>query len=174
MRRLQEARRMRTGKTGCGLCGIDSLQQFDTGIGKVPSTRRFEASALHCAVARLAERQQIHAATGAAHAAAWADPQGVLHVVREDVGRHNALDKLIGAVARAGLDPRNGFAVVTSRASFEMVQKAARAGIGVLAAVSAPTAMAIRMADAAGLTLAGFVRAQKHVVYTHAHRLVEC
>lgn len=176
MDRLKRERRQRTGKTGCGLCGIDSLTQFaidrDCGMGQDERNGpRVTPAALHAAVAALGANQPIHAATGAVHAAGWARPDGTLMLVREDVGRHNALDKLIGALARGGVAPDSGFVAVTSRASFEMVQKAARAGIGMLAAVSAPTALAVRMAETAGLTLAGFVRGQRHVVYTHGRRI---
>jgi len=179
MARMKATRRARTGKTGCGLCGIDSLAWFEreTSLldprdgGAHDRQARLAPHALHRAMGQLAARQPLHHATGAAHAAGWADADGNILCVREDVGRHNALDKLIGAMARDGIATSGGFAVVTSRASFEMVQKAARAGIGVLAAVSAPTAMAVRMAESAGVTLAGFVRGERHVVYSHPQRL---
>jgi FdhD protein len=180
MARLKETRRARTGKTGCGLCGVDSLAWFEreTGLidardgGALGVTGQFAPAALHRAMAAMATRQRLHHATGAVHAAGWADRDGVLRTVREDVGRHNALDKLIGALARDGIPAADGVVVVTSRASFEMVQKTARAGVAVLAAISAPTAMAVRLADAAGVTLAGFVRDGRHVVYSHPQRLV--
>jgi formate dehydrogenase accessory protein FdhD len=177
MARLKETRRARLGKTGCGLCGVDSLDYFEqaacvpSAAGEAVAPIVFEGAALHRAMADLSARQALHQATGAVHAAGWAAPDGTLVCLREDVGRHNALDKLVGALARAGTDVHDGFAVVTSRASFEMVQKAARAGIGLLAAVSAPTALAVRMAEGAGLTLAGFVRGGRHVVYSHPQRL---
>ena len=183
MARLKATRRARLGRTGCGLCGIDSLAWFEREMaqddlqhhprdGGAHVTRdRFAPQALQRAMAAMAGQQRLHQATGAMHAAGWADRDGRLLLVREDVGRHNALDKLVGALARAGIDPGAGFALVTSRASFEMVQKAARAGIGLLAAISAPTAMAVRLADRAGLTLAGFVRGGRHMVYTHPWRL---
>ena len=182
MARLKATRRARLGQTGCGLCGIDSLAWFEREMApdgphdsKACETGRpFAPQALQRAMAAMAGQQRLHQATGAMHAAGWADRDGRLLLVREDVGRHNALDKLVGALARAGIDSGDGFALVTSRASFEMVQKAARAGIGLLAAISAPTAMAVRLADRAGLTLAGFVRGERHVVYTHPHRLAPC
>lgn len=176
MARLKGARAARTGKTGCGLCGVESLDHFEREacLRDAPAacSARIDPAALHRAMAAMAGRQQLHHATGAVHAAAWADPQGDLVCVREDVGRHNALDKLVGALALAGGAAPPGFAVVTSRASFEMVQKAARAGFGMLAAISAPTALAVRMAEEAGLTLAGFVRGGRHVVYSHPQRLL--
>jgi len=180
MARLKGGRMARLGKTGCGLCGVDSLDYFEQEAclpdPRVPqpalTARRFPAAALHRAMGELAARQPLHHATGAVHAAGWADCDGRLLCVREDVGRHNSLDKLVGALARTDAALEEGFAVVTSRASFEMVQKAARAGFGLLAAISAPTALAVRMADGAGLTLAGFVRGGRHVVYSHPQRLL--
>ena len=178
MARLKGTRRARLGKTGCGLCGVDSLDYFDEDACLPdpflarPAPASFGAAALHRAMREMAGRQALHQATGAVHAAGWAGRDGSLLCVREDVGRHNALDKLVGALARSGADVNEGFAVVTSRASFEMVQKAARAGFKLLGAISAPTALAVRMAEGAGLTLAGFVRSGKHVVYSHPERLL--
>jgi formate dehydrogenase accessory protein FdhD len=175
MMRLKETRRARTGKTGCGLCGVESLDCFDDdAFGAHAQDRadvRFAPGVLHRAMAAMAERQDLHHATGAVHAAGWANRAGELLCVREDIGRHNALDKLVGALVRARLDVAVGFAVVTCRASFEMVQKAARAGFPLLAAISAPTALAGQGAERAGLTLAGFVRGGRHVLYSHPQRL---
>jgi formate dehydrogenase accessory protein FdhD len=175
MMRLKETRRARTGKTGCGLCGVESLDWFDDDAlaaeGQGSADIRFAPKALHLAMAALAERQDLHHATGAVHAAGWANRDGELLCVREDIGRHNALDKLVGALARGKREVAEGFAVVTSRASFEMVQKAARAGFPLLAAISAPTALAVQVAQQAGLTLAGFVRGGRHVLYSHPERL---
>ena len=176
MARLKGARGARLGKTGCGLCGVDSLDYFEQDACRpdafASTGARFEAAALHRAMHEMAACQQLHQATGAVHAAGWAGRDGGLLHVREDVGRHNALDKLVGALARGKVDADAGFVVVTSRASFEMVQKAARAGVGLLAAISAPTALAVNMAEGAGLTLAGFVRGGRHVVYSHPQRLL--
>ena len=162
------ARRQRnlTGQTSCGLCGTQDLEDVVRHPPRVAAAPPVGAQALPRALAELAQAQPLNALTGATHAAAWADVDGRLVLVREDVGRHNALDKLIGAMARARIDVRAGFVVVTSRASYEMVQKAATAGIGLLAAISAPTALAVHLADATGVTLVGFARGDDHVTYT--------
>jgi FdhD protein len=131
-----------------------------------------DAAAVTRAMRELAKRQPLNAMTGAVHAAGWAQLDGTLVHVREDVGRHNALDKLVGAVIRAGTPARDGFVVMTSRGSFELVQKAAILGVPLLATVSAPTALAVRVAEAAGLTLAGFARDQRLTVYTRPEHIV--
>ena len=134
-------------------------------------------AAITAALADLPRWQTLHQQCGAAHAAAWADQQGKIHLVREDVGRHNALDKLLGALATNTHSPAvsvaNGFALLTSRASYELVQKAVTAGLSAFVAVSAPTALAVRMAEAAGLLLIGFTRQQGMVVYAGKELLCE-
>lgn len=169
---LKEKRRNLTGRTGCGLCGSETLAQAIRMPAPVHSTASFTPEALHAAFAQMEQQQALQHQTGATHAAAWLAEDGSVTLVREDVGRHNALDKLIGALFRQRANLSTGAAIVTSRASYEMVQKAASVGIGVLAAVSAPTALAVRIAQESGLTLAGFVRRQGHTVYSHPHRLV--
>jgi formate dehydrogenase accessory protein FdhD len=171
MHALKLRRRSLAGRTGCGLCGTESLDQVARPLAPVQPGGVVGAPALHAAMAALKASQVLHQATGAVHAAGWASWDGRLQLAREDVGRHNALDKLIGALAFRGDDTRDGFAVVTSRASYEMVQKAAAAGIRLLAAISAPTAMAVRLAEHSGVTLAGFVRQDRQVVYAHAQRV---
>ncbi|ODU10013.1 MAG: formate dehydrogenase family accessory protein FdhD [Rubrivivax sp. SCN 71-131] len=168
---LRERRRTLAGRTGCGLCGVDSLAHFDQMPAPVGATQRIDATVLAQAMQTMARTQPLRELTGATHAAVWMAGDGSLHALREDVGRHNALDKTVGALRHAGLDPAEGALLVTSRASYEMVQKAAAAGAGVLAAVSAPTALAIRTAQALNLTLVAFARGQRHVVYSHAWRL---
>ncbi len=161
-----------TGRTGCGLCGARTLEQAVRVPGHVKSPLEVTEVQLAEALSEFRQFQRINQLTGAVHAAAFIQPGSGIVAVREDVGRHNALDKLIGALARQNTAFGQGFIVVTSRASFEMVQKCAAVGVGLMAAISAPTGLAIRLADETGLTLIGFARDQDHVVYTHAHRLV--
>jgi FdhD protein len=168
---LEEQHRNLAGRTGCGLCGAETIEQAVRHPAAVGAGVEVSHAALHAAFAQLAERQTLNAVTGAVHAAAWATPDGRLVAVREDVGRHNALDKMIGAITREGRSFAEGFALITSRASFEMAQKAATVGISLLAAISAPTGLAIRLAQETGLTLVGFARGGQHNVYANVHRL---
>jgi FdhD protein len=171
---IEQRRRNMTARTGCGVCGAETIEQAMRDVPKVAAGQRVTRHAMASAMKQLPSLQTLNAATGATHAAGWANFNGQLQLVREDVGRHNALDKLIGALAAGGTDTAQGFAVITSRASYEMVQKAAMAGIGLLAAVSAPTALAVRIAREAGVTLAGFVRGERCMVYAdEAHRLTQ-
>lgn len=161
------------GRTGCGLCGTRTIREA---VRMPPSVRegvKVELSELAHALSELTGRQTMNRLTGAFHAAAWAVPGKGISLVREDVGRHNALDKLIGAIVKTGINPECGFALVTSRASFEMVQKCAMAGITFMAAISAPTGLAVRRAKETGLTLIAFARENKHVVYSHEQRLIK-
>lgn len=170
---LKDKRRNLTGRTGCGLCGAETLQQAIRRPARVESGASFSAAAIHAGLDAMQMRQHMQRDTGATHAAGWLAADGRITVVREDIGRHNALDKLIGALARDGIDFSSGAALITSRASYEMVQKAATLGIGFLAAISAPTGLAIRLAEDCNLTLMGFVRSENHVVYAHPHRLTQ-
>lgn len=163
--------RLMPGRSGCGLCGSRHLEDVLRPIPPVSDGPVLAHGALEAALGALAAHQPLNGHTGAVHAAAWASPEGEILAVREDVGRHNALDKLLGALSREGIDMRGGFVLVTSRASYEMVTKAARLGVGVLAAISAPTALAVTLARASRLTLAGFVRPGRYVVYSHPERL---
>ena len=169
---IEQRRRNMTARTGCGVCGAQTIEQAMRDVPKVAAGQRVARAAIAAAMGQLPSLQRLNAATGASHAAAWADFDGQVLLVREDVGRHNALDKLIGALATSGKETARGFALITSRASYEMVQKAAMAGIGLVAAVSAPTALAVRIAREAGVTLAGFVRGDHCTVYAdEAQRL---
>jgi FdhD protein len=162
--RLKQRRRALAGSTGCGLCGVEQLAQLRPAARGVQQPL-LTAGALARAHRALRPQQPLGQCTGATHAAAWCAPDGRLLLVREDVGRHNALDKLIGALLHAGHDPAAGFVAISSRASLELVLKCTHAGIGALAAVSAPTALAARTAQTAGLLLAGFVRDDDLVLY---------
>jgi FdhD protein len=170
---LKERRRNLTGRTGCGLCGVDSLDQAIRPLRAVRRQSAVAVEAIERALGDLAGRQLLNRVTRALHAAAWADSDGNIRIAKEDIGRHNALDKLIGALAAAKIDPASGFALITSRCSYEMVQKAATAGIPMLVAISAPTALAVRMADAANLTLVALARADGMRVYSH-HEYIGC
>lgn len=160
-----------TGRTGCGLCGASTLKQAIREPSPVSGELSLSADQLQSALTGIKQHQKLNRLTGAVHAAAWAVPGLGILDVREDVGRHNALDKLIGFLLRTDKDLSAGFVIVTSRASYEMVQKTAWVGITLLAAISAPTGLAIRLANEAGLTLIGFARDDQHVVYTHPQRL---
>ncbi|KLJ00360.1 formate dehydrogenase accessory sulfurtransferase FdhD [Luteimonas sp. FCS-9] len=169
---LASRRRSMSGRSGCGVCGSELLEAALRQPPPVAADVRVSAQALRRAMHQLRDTQSINAVTGATHAAGWAATDGTLQLLREDIGRHNALDKLIGALHREGLALDAGFLVVTSRASYEMAMKAASAGIALMAAISAPTALAISLAQRANLTLIGFARDDGHAVYTHAQRLL--
>ncbi len=169
--RLKERRRTMAGRTGCGLCGPDSLSQVSRPMPVLPDGLALRRQAVARAMDEIRALQVLQQATGAVHAAAWCSREGEVQLLREDVGRHNALDKLVGALALEGRDASGGFIAVTSRASFEMVQKAVVAGAPLLAAVSAATTFATATAQAANLTLVGFARGVDLVVYSHPERL---
>ncbi len=188
--KLKERRRNLVGRTGCGLCGAESLEQalrlpsleynkmeaMQTNVHK-PSRTSFEkikATSIEAAFHAIQAKQALQQATGATHACAWVNTElnadGEIEVVREDVGRHNAMDKLMGALAKRSIH-EHGFILTSSRASVEMVQKVAVAGYNVLAAISAPTGLAVRIAEAYGVTLVGFLRNQQFVIYTQDNRI---
>jgi FdhD protein len=159
------------GRTGCGLCGARSLEQAVRHPKPVSRGVTISSDALHRAIEAIQEHQVLNSLTGAVHAAAWSTTEGSIALVREDVGRHNALDKVIGALSRKQTDFTGGFMIVTSRASYEMVQKAATVGVTFVAAVSAPTGLAIRLAHETGVTLVGFARPHNHVIYANPQRI---
>ena len=169
--RLGERRRHIAGPTGCGLCGIDSIAEAIRPAAIVMQGRSFSPREIMTAMQSLPALQQINIETRAVHAAAFWTPSRGIAALREDVGRHNALDKLAGAVAREKLVASDGMVLLTSRVSVEMVQKAAAMGAPLMAAVSAPTALAVRIADAAGITLAAIVRNDGFEIFTHPDRI---
>lgn len=169
--RLATRRRNMAGRTGCGLCGAENIEQALRLPEAVEHTLELPHAALQRAVEALERHQPLQADTGATHGAAWCDRDGRILRLREDVGRHNALDKLIGSLFRSGFNPSDGFALVSSRASYEMVYKAAAAGIELLMAVSAPTTLAVEFAQRCGQTLVGFARPGRHNVYTFTERI---
>ncbi len=165
-------RRVMMGPVGCGLCGLDSLEQAIKPVARIPD-RKFRVDTADAASATdlLRNHQALHDRTRSAHAAGFLLPGQGIVLVREDVGRHNALDKLLGALIRGGIDPSFGAVVMTSRVSVELVQKTAAMGCPMLIAVSSPTAYAVELADQAGLTLVANTRNSTCEVYTHAHRI---
>ncbi|TIR27359.1 MAG: formate dehydrogenase accessory sulfurtransferase FdhD [Mesorhizobium sp.] len=170
--RFQARRRRLAGPVGCGLCGIESIEEAMRSVDAVGASRlTLQAEDITSAVRLLSKQQPLHSETGAVHAAGFYVPSKGIVMAREDVGRHNALDKLAGALAKVGIDGASGAVVVTSRVSVEMVQKTAAIGASIIMAVSAPTALAIRTADAAGMTLVALVRGDDFDIFTHPERV---
>ena len=169
--RLEQRRRNLEGRSGCGQCGIAELDAVLRRPPPLPRTLAVTPAALHRAIGELTADQPMGASTGTLHAAAWAMRNGDMSVVREDVGRHNALDKVIGWLMQQRIAPAGGFVLLTSRASHELVLKCAIAGIELVAAVSGATGLAARLAAACNLTLVGFTRTGRHVVYSCPARL---
>ena len=169
--RLSERRRHIAGPTGCGLCGIDSIAEAVRPAAIVAPGQSFSSREIMTAMQDIPPLQTINIETRAVHAAAfWTPARGII-ALREDVGRHNALDKLAGALAQDKTSANEGIVLLTSRVSVEMVQKTAAMGAPVMVAVSAPTALAVRMADAAGITLAAIARADGFEIFTHPERI---
>ncbi len=172
---LKDRRRTLAGKTGCGLCGAESLSQAMRYPQLLLTDTKFSAASIKLGLNAIHAQQLLQKETGATHASAFVLADGTVTIVREDVGRHNALDKLIGALQKMRTQqdqPLDGFIITTSRASFEMVQKTATAGIAMLVAVSAPTGLAVRVAEQCGLALVGFARQNRFVVYSHNERIL--
>lgn len=165
---LGERQRHLGAASGCGLCGVESLQAAMRPAPRVTSNKKISVNEITGAIRGLSERQPLNNESGGVHASGFVHAQGIL--VREDVGRHNAVDKLVGALAKQTLG--EGFLVLSSRASYELVHKAAMAKIAVVVAISAPTSMAIQIAESCGITLIGFARGEQMNVYTHAQRLI--
>jgi len=157
--RVMERVRHRISESSCGLCGIENLEQALRPLPRIaPPAEPIDGPAMFAALDRLRDRQKLGRETGAVHAAAFCDPYGAIRLIREDVGRHNAFDKLVGAMARAGEDWRQGFALTTARLSYELVEKAALAGCHTLVAISAPTSLAIERAAEAGIRVVALAR----------------
>ena len=167
--RVLERVRHRVGESSCGLCGVENLDQALRPLPRVAAPPRIEPAAIFAALAALREQQPLSAATGAVHGAALVSAAGDILAVREDVGRHNAFDKLVGHCLREGRDPADGFALLTSRCSYELVEKAALGGIRLLVTVSAPTDLAIARAQECGLTLIALARTDAMLVAADPH-----
>ncbi|WP_108126346.1 formate dehydrogenase accessory sulfurtransferase FdhD [Saccharospirillum mangrovi] len=162
---LKQQRRTLAGPSGCGLCGKDSLDQVNRALPTATPRPIPNAVAIQTALNQLQNYQPLQQLTGAIHAAAWCDAAGRIQCVREDVGRHNALDKLIGALQRECIDTESGFVLLSSRASFELVAKAAQCNLGALVTVSGASSLAVQQAKQSGIRLVGFARDGRHLVY---------
>lgn len=169
---LKERRRALAGRTGCGVCGVEQLNDIGKPITPLPFTQTFNLANLDRALKHLSDFQPVGQLTGCTHAAAWAMPSGELAGGHEDVGRHVALDKLLGHRATEGESWKQGAVLVSSRASYEMVQKSAMCGVEILFAVSAATTLAVDVAERCNLTLVGFCKPGKATIYTHPRRLM--
>ena len=173
--KLKDKRRNLIGRTGCGLCGAESLNQVfnhHNSIQAITQQSVFSAKNISLALDKLSKHQIIQQQTGATHAAAFCNQDGKILFAREDVGRHNALDKLIGAFYNHDtLNIKNPFIIISSRASYEMIQKAATLKVALVVAISAPTALAVRLANKLGITLLGFARGKNYNIYTHKERI---
>ena len=172
--RLDKFKRTLTGRTGCGLCGIDRLDHAIRPLKPIKSQLIIKSEVVHNSMINLSELQIQNRQTGALHAAAFVSAEGEILAVREDIGRHNALDKLIGHMMREKIDPARGFALITSRCSFEMVHKCATFGIPILAAVSATTTLAIKLAEESGLSLVAFTRGEGMNIYCDPQKRLNC
>ncbi|CAI8757710.1 formate dehydrogenase accessory sulfurtransferase FdhD [Kosakonia quasisacchari] len=169
---LKERRRALAGRTGCGVCGVEQLNDIGKPITPLPFTQTFDLQALDIGLAHLTDFQPVGQLTGCTHAAAWMLPSGELAGGHEDVGRHVALDKLLGHRAREAQAWARGAVLVSSRASYEMVQKSAMCGVEILFAVSAATTLAVEVAQRCNLTLVGFCKPGRATIYTHPQRLI--
>ena len=173
MAELKARRRNMAGRTGCGLCGTESLTQAIRPVNRLDGATLPPSSAVEHAIRTLENHQPLQNQSGAVHGAAWCNMQGEIQLLREDIGRHNALDKLIGTLYGASRSIENGFALISSRASYEMVHKASTAGIHTLVAVSAPTSLAIKLATEANLNLIGFARPGRFIIYNRSDQASE-
>ncbi|HKS34557.1 MAG TPA: formate dehydrogenase accessory sulfurtransferase FdhD [Enterobacteriaceae bacterium] len=169
---LKERRRALAGRTGCGVCGVEQLDDIGRPVAPLPFTQTFSLDLLDHALHHLRDFQPLGQLTGCTHAAAWLKPDGVLAGGHEDVGRHVALDKLLGRRAREGESWLPGAVLVSSRASYEMVQKSAMCGVEIVFAVSAATTLAVDVAERCNLTLVGFCKPGRATIYTHPQRLI--
>ena len=167
-----ERARKRVSESSCGLCGIENIEQILRPLPPLAARIATDRNAIAAALAALRDHQPLGRATGAVHAAAFCSPAGEILQAREDVGRHNALDKLIGALARAGIDPASGFILLSARCSYELVEKTVRAGCPMLVTISAPTSLAAERAAQAGLTLVTLARADTALVVSDPHGLI--
>lgn len=169
--RLKHRRRLISGRTGCGVCGQQSLEHMQPDILPVSADSSVSHQAIDIALQNFTKHQPLQHLTGAVHGAAWCESDGNISLVAEDIGRHNALDKLIGLRLQAGDIQNGGFLLISSRASFEIIQKSARANIAIVVALSAPTSLAVSLANQSRQTLVGFARKERHVVYTETQRI---